>query len=659
MNRKNDKAVNSKMFDLSVFYAFFCQGSRWFMGIRNLSMWFIILLVVLFFVNDNIVEFKSGPEKEQEFKKIQEEYFENIHKYEPYSLEGVKFLLIPSPAVVLFGNTVIPPDVVLKVNAIVTVQLNNNLKGKSLVSNLYFGRLDFSLIVLLGFSLLAMGYGHEVIQALEYLKCLSGIASHANIFLSVVLVRFILLAAGFLVLSGCVLVFLNIRGVVLTGGDYTGVLGSLVSALFMLLVFYMIGVFCGTLRSPVISILAMLGAWFTLTFLIPGTIVSLTGKKFPEVTRDFQTELDKFKIVKEFETRAAEEYGEFDKNNMDLARKVIEIYWNKYLKKIEAREEELKAEIQSNIDRVNRLSIIFPTTFYMHTCNEASSLGYGNFIDLYCHGQTMFRDFQRFWIDRVFYNDPKEMVSFFNVKGVDNIIRGKSRLPRYFAAGLALQLLYSVLLFLGSYFRFRRLLFPLPEKADAFDNLDIKLESHSKFSLRSGYRDFSLQFLGLFFGKSTGLKWNVSIDGNDIVNSSKKDFFYLPHPDKIPGNITVRHLLFLFKRLLKLPGGEFDKIIKGIEKGLLNKRFGKLETKDKAMLLLMVAQSSKRRVYLFNDFIVGIPGDSRSELAEKAEELKESGALLIDLVSTDLAWLEHDVMSTVHFKNKKYKEYRR
>jgi len=623
-----------------------------FLSKRNLIVWFIVLLIALFFADRGIREFRNHPEKEQKFKQIQTNYFKKLPNYEGYSLDGIKFLFVPSPLGILFKNTVIPPDLTAKVDSIVTLQINNSMKGRSLNTGHFFGQPDFSLIFLLGISLLIMFYGNETLHKKEYLKLLSGTGSHLGAILSIVLTRFLLAAAGFLCICGGLLLYLEIRGIELSAADYTGLSGFIQLTLVMLLLFFMTGFFWGTFRSLVVSITSIFISWFVLIIVVPAVIVLLNGDKFPGITKDFQTELNNFDIVTEFEKRCADKEGKFDRKKIGTFRKLVEEYWNNDFKKIEALEEMLKREIESTIHRINRLAIFSPATFYMLTCSEISGKGYGSYLLYYSYVQSMRRKFVRFWIDRVFYNDPKEMVSF--IKGDENIFRSASRLPDNFGSGMSVILFYIIVLFFVSYFRVNRILFPQPEKARAFDEMEIDLGTGKRSAFRSGISDFSNQFLNVFFGKPRGLKWKVSIDGKDIVNKGKREFVYLPHPDNIPGDLKAGHLLYLFKRLYNLSKEELAGIKTGFDKDKLSKPFGKLEKKDKALLFLRVAELKKSSVYIFKDFLSGIPFENRDELTNITNGLKSDGTVVVDLVTGDTHSFSADELSTIFYNEGKY-----
>ena len=258
----------------------------------------------------------------------------------------------------------------------------------------------------------------------------------------------------------------------------------------------------------------------------------------------------------------------------------------------------------------------------------------------------------RFWIDRVFYHDPKKMVSF--IKGDENIFRSTSRLPDNFGTGMLVILFYSILLFLVSYFRVKRILFPLPEKPRAFDGLAIDLVTGQRAAFRSGIADFSNQFLNVFFGKPGGLKWQVSIDGKDIVNKGKGEFFYLPDPDNIPGDLKTGQLLYLFKRLYKLTKEELAGIETNFDKGKLSRPFVKLAKRDRALFFLKIAALKKSPVYIFKDFLCGIPFESREQLTNIANGLTSGGTVVVDLVTGDTHSFSADQLSTLFYNEGKY-----
>jgi hypothetical protein len=606
----------------------------------------------LFFVNNGINQYKAMPGKIQKFNQIQENYSKSIRNYDEYTRVGLRMLFFPSPCGVLFLNTTVPYDVQAKVDSIVTVQMVNNLKGKAAGSGMDNGNIDFSRIVIWLINLFALWYGYESLHNRDFILSLSGQRSRARVYFSIVLPRFILFAGAYACMFGCVLLLIKARGIELSPADYTALSGYLLAALIMLLFFFICGVIYGTFRSTAVSFACILGTLIIMVFIVPGLIGEIAGKNFPDTNKDYKTEMEKIKIVGEFENTSAEKQGQFDRGNMETAQKVIEGYRNNYFKKMVIREEQLKTYMQRAMDRANRLAVLFPTTFFLVTGNEVSGKGYAGYMEFYDYVMKMWFNFTMFWIDRVFYHDPRVMVYF--IKGDENIFRSKSRLPGNFKTGVALQSVIIIILFLIAYLRFKKWLHPSPKKAGAFAKAAIDFNNGKQYTIKVDHIDFSRQLLNRFYGRDKGLKWKLAINGKDLQDMVKKDFFYIPNVAQIPGDIKVKDLLMLYKRLFKPPEPVTGEALKAIDKKVLKSRFRKLENYDRAAVLLILSRLTGAKVYIFIDFASGIPGSLRNRLPDYAAKLKHDDCLIIDMVSTDCYWLDTHEFITVAYRDGKY-----
>jgi ABC-type transport system involved in multi-copper enzyme maturation permease subunit len=495
---------------MSDFTALFLKELKRFNGPRNLAVWLIFLVIVLVFVNTGVNDYKKVPEKEEKFKTIQFNYFKNTPNYVGYGRDGIKIVFIPSPTEVLFQNTVVPPDLAAKIDNIVSVNIGNNLKGKSLSPSGIGGRLDFSNLVLLLGSIFALFFGYESLYHKEYLKFLSSLRSHRKTFAAIVISRSILFIAAFLFLFFFVLLFLAVAGIGFSAANYATLAGFLVSKLGMLLFFFMVGVFFGTFRSVLFSAVSMFVAWFLLVFIIPGLINAAVGKKIPDIILAYQTELNKFKITIDFENKTEKKMGKFSRGNIEAERQNIEEFKKVDYKEMENLEKALRDEIAAAIHTYYTLSAWTPVTFYQCTGNEISSRGYESFLDFHKYAVDLKRDFVWFFIQRVFYNDPEVMVSF--IKKDENIYRASSQLPVNFVKGLLINLLLIILLFMISLFRCENALFPSPEKANAYDDLDLGLETGNQYTYNVYYPEAVHQFVNAFFGGGKRLNWKIAID---------------------------------------------------------------------------------------------------------------------------------------------------
>ncbi|NIM77921.1 MAG: hypothetical protein GTN82_04420, partial [Candidatus Aminicenantes bacterium] len=506
-------------------------------------------------------------------------------------------------------------------------------------------------------SIFALFYGYESMYHKEYLKFLSSLRSHRKTFAAIVISRSILFIAAFLFLFLCVLLFLAVSGIGFFTANYATLTGFLVSKLGMLLFFFMVGVFFGTFRSVLFSAISMFTAWFFLVFIIPGLINAAVEKKIPDITKDYQTELSKYAKLVDFENKTEKKMGKFNRGNIEAERQNIEEFKKVDYKEMENLEKALRDEIAAAIHTYYTLSAWTPVTFYQCTGNEVSSRGYASFLDFYKYAIDLKREFVWFFIQRVFYNDPKVMVSF--IKKDENIYRASSQLPPNFARGLLINFLFIILLFMISLFRCENALFPLPEKANAYDDLELDLETGNQYTYNVYYPEAIHQLINAFFSGGKRLNWKIALDDQNILTQKMKkgDFLYLPNGDTLPGDLKAGHLLCLFKRLLKLSREEIEKAREELGKEVLNKRLSAVEPVDRARLLLTLAEMAKGkvRVFLFNDFILGIPVLLREGLSERGERLKADGVLVMDMISTANAWLDADIVSSIVLKDGKYK----
>jgi hypothetical protein len=562
-------------------------------------------------------------------------------------------ILIPAAPCILFQNNTMPPDVTAKVDSLITVQIVNNLKGKSLYAGFKLGDMDFSRIVLFLTSLLALWYGYESFHTRGYLASLTARWSSVKVFISIGLSRFLLLVASFLIMALCILLFITARGVQLTGNDYKVLLGFLLVTFIMLLFFFIAGLIIGTIRSAVISISSIFCTVILMTYLIPGVMGSIAGDAFPDSTKNYKIELDKIKTLSDFEDRSSKEHGKYDPNKMETARKVSEGYKRNDFPRIKARELQLMSEIKAAVDRTNKLAILTPTTFYLYTCNEVSSRGYASFLEFYQYVIEMWEKFVNFWIDQVFYKG-KVLVNFLKIKGNNNIFKSRGHLPDLFVIGLLYNLGICIILIIACFYRFNRWLHPRPKNANAFDNLVLDFhpgETHMIDVYRQG---FIHQFLNQFQGKHPGLKWQVTIAGEKIDGKEKQDFFIIPNIKEVPGDIKVKNLFKLYKGWFKPTAEKTNEVLAEIGNQSLEKKFSKLEDIDKARVLLILARMVETKIYILKDFAFGVPGYLWNELPGFVDALMKPDTVIIDIETTNNPWLRTKNHKQIAYINEKY-----
>lgn len=134
-------------------------------------------------------------------------------------------------------------------------------------------------------------------------------------------------------------------------------------------------------------------------------------------------------------------------------------------------------------------------------------------------------------------------------------------------------------------------------------------------------QEFIHQFLNRFQGKDRGLKWQVTINGENIDGSEKQDFFLIPNIKEIPGDIKVKNLFKLYKSWFKPLAEKTNEVLAEIGNQSLDKKFAKLEDIDKARVLLILARLVETKIYILKDFAFGVPGYLWNELPEFVKAL--------------------------------------
>jgi hypothetical protein len=622
---------------MSHFIALFVLGFKQFFNKRNFIALLVMSLLLLYAVNKGVDQYKDELSSSREFQKVEERGRTNVTNYTIYSFRGIRYLFVPSAAAVFFTDSPMMSELSGKIDSIVSIKLYNNIKGRGVFKGNNKGFLRFSGLILLMGTLFVLFTGYESMYRKEYLKFLCGSFSHLKVFLAIMLSRFILIILTLLLMFALAVGLLGVRGVELSATDFKGLWIYLGMSLLVLLIFLVIGGIIGMIRSTAINITLLLAVWIISVFIIPGLFDSVIEERSDNIFSSYKADLNKLQKITIFENRVEKKYGKFDRRNIALEREIVEDYWKNDRPKIERDEEKLKGEISEVIDRYKRLSILFPTTFYTLTALEVSGRGYENYLDFYDYVQKSQRRFARFWIDRVYYNDLQQVVSF--IKGDEIIFHGGSRVPSNYIPGLILNLLYAVALLVGSYLRFKKWLYtPMDKKTFNEKDRDIQLRKgriNVLYSHRSGLRD---QMYVLFSGKSSNRKsptpsLHVTLEGKAVSETSaNRGFVYICHPSAIPGDIKLVDLVSFLTRANGVSATEKAIILRNLPAGHpRGQRFNRLEPHEQADVLLSALPYVKGNIYLVDQVGKDMPLSILVKLKDQLQTLAKTGALVIYL----------------------------
>ncbi len=407
----------------------------------------------------------------------------------------------------------------------------------------------------------------------------------------------------------------------------------------------------GSIARSKVGFTPLLIVCFVFVFVIPsisGTIDEDIAESLQSIHKLYH---DKLQIVNDWEKRIEEEYGKYNSDNIEVERKIVEEYFREVFPKIEALEKELRDEIARLIKNHRDRSIWTPITFNNLLCSELSSRGYESYLEFLDHNIKKHREFTRFWIDMVYYvhHKDKKLENFFKKEG-ENIFKAQGILPANVGVGFAVNIIYVLILMGASYFFFKQSLLRIDkEDKEKLGTVNVEMEKNwiSSWLVKGeSFKEYLYHIFSGNYGKlaKKGIKGSVVIDKKDIGGETQKhDFFYLCRHEQLPEDVKVKHLLVFFASLNKVPAAERKSILNSAElKPLANRYIEDLEHHEIIEVLIAVTRLVKARVYLINDVATGLDGDYGDYVVkwlEHLDELKDAGALVVYLTTTDMSEL--------------------
>lgn len=615
--------------------------------IRKLILLIVLSTMVLsiWSVHKGALEFKKARASGMEHQKSQESRFSYMFNYKEYSKYGFSIKFIPSQNVVYFSNPPVMGNLSLEINSIELLELENSAHGGFAFKGNTDFRFRFQTIIQVFFSLAVMLLGFEAFYNKEYIRLISDPGHHARYFFTTVIKRFLLTSLVFLAIFGITKLFVVVaHGLPLSGFDFEGLARYTAVTLLMLLIFLLTGTAAAHCRNAGTGLAVMASVWGLLVFIVPiitDSIRAETGESLPTINK---LNNDKLGGINTFEKKAEREHGSFRENTIEAAREVVEVYRKEVFPKVEAVDIVSRDQTAVVSDDHNRLCRWMPTTFYNITAQETGSRGYGNLVVFYDHAIKLRREFVRFWIDRVYYHDPKELLSFIKEKGYSYLFTGACRKPAYFDSGIVNMCAYILILFSLSYILNKRSLTPLPGKEFLQrEARDIELDKGPKLSVwLDTDADFNNLLYNVFSGKSkaitrAGFKGKLTLDEIDLIDENQaKTLCYVPSPQNIPSHLRVRELFSQYIRWHKIPAGTAKETINGPGiQAIWRKPFGHLGKAEQFDTLMSLTALKKAGIYLFYDTLSGFPGSYATKLKDRMYERKETGALVLYLTTTE------------------------
>jgi len=606
---------------MHTFKAFFILEFKRFFGKRNGMLILMLFLLSLLFIQNGINEYKNILDHKEKFQEIEESKVSSYISYRVYGAYGFRMLFVPAPITIFFNKSGVISDMTSYVDSGERLIIYNSLKGKNVFNLKKWGLTDFSGIILFFASLLALFYGYETLSNAEYFKFLSTLASPGKVFFSLLVSRIILMLLLFMfITAGCLLLFM-LNNLHVPLDKY--ILYFLLLVFLISIFFFVMGTAFSTIKSKIIGLSSLLSIWFILLFIVPTVINSYIANQADVITPIYRMEMDKFKILSDFENRYIENEGPFTpgkKVTPSMQNRVLSFMKNEFVK-LQDLEEDMRNQMERKISLFQGLSTIFPSSFYVSVNNEISSRGYENLIEFYKYVLKLKWKFVEFYLDKVYYTNFSKVESF--IKDDENVFHSQSRLPGFFIIGILVTVFYIAGLFWVSYIRYKGALNSIHENADA-PSMPADLE------LKKGQFKV-LVSEGDLFKNQLFNRYSRSEEGRE------GKFLYLCHPENIPGDIKSGDFLFFIKRLVQTRGKEPVELrLSATIKAISWKKFSRLKNHEKGEIILAVLEMKRKEIYLVYDAARGMPIEFTVQLKEKMQQLKEEGAMVIYLTPDEL-----------------------
>jgi hypothetical protein len=499
-------------------------------------------IICLTFIQIGINQYKrilENKEKFQEFEKIRVSQYTTITQYGAY---GFRMIFIPSKNSIFFSNSGIFSHVNAFIDSGIRLKIYNSLKGYNLFKNNKLGS-DFSGVILLIGSLLLIFYGFGTLSKRSYLKLLVSLYRCGKAYFLIVASRLIIISLAILIIFVASYFLMMLNNIKLE--IYSNIMYFFIIILMISWLFFLIGVAIGTTKRKGIGILAILITWFLLIYFIPTVINTYIGSKAENMTSVYEAEIEKLKILMQFERKVIDKVGRLKENewNKNGVHELYKSYLENEFKQILEKEERMITEMKNNISQYQLLSIFFPPTFYLSVSNEISSSGFKNMIGFYNYSKEMKVKFFLYYAKKKYFSNHAKVESF--IKGDENVFYSKSSLPFNFWPGVGLTFLYIVSLLGYAYRKFKR---QITGEAGKIKGLEINIKPGKLNYLLTRDEGLKNQVFNYFTGKGQRFI-NVKIDGQE---PERRDFVYLPDTKKLPNDISKKALYkLLFKQKLK------------------------------------------------------------------------------------------------------------
>jgi len=598
---------------------------------RLLIILVLFSLLAVLLLQLGIEGYESKIENRVNFVELEQAKSGQHPSYFFYFHDGFRILSMASPVFTLYHNSTAFNDLIGFVNNGLSLRLVNSQTGKSIFDRSTGGVMDLSWYFLVVGSILVLAWGFGTFRNTEFIKFMMSFTHLRSIYLGIILARVLLIIFSLAILGIIIWTQFLLNGINPGSPDLINLLVFLLLIGIVMIIFLLIGSILGTIGNKMRIAIILALSWLAIMLIWPEIVNSIFSKNaISNLRSNFDQEKQTMLILRELENFYLSTKDKIEPSNIQKTTDMIILNFRDAYKKIEGIEYEMIGKTREIADRLHFWSIFNPVTFYKSVNNEISSMGYCGYVSFYEEVIQKQKAFVDFYIRKRFYEKSQKVEPF--LAGDEYIFKSKSSLPRYFTAGLLLNLFYLLIVLFIAYARLKRVIFPKIADRGKFKFLEIKFFKGKYCVFFNRYEDFKNYWFKILTGKAAGLTGEISLDGQAILSggkSEKQEFIYIPSPKFIPGEIQVKSILGLVNSKLKLQKADIDKIEAGFGDAV-KRRFSELGKSEKLDMLLKLSGLTGIKIYLTSD-ILDVYDIPLKKIDQIVEDCKKEGILLLEL----------------------------
>jgi len=513
--------------------------------------------------------------------------------YTFYGIRGIRLLLIPSPISVLFNDTSAFKELTAHVDTAEKLDISNTLKGKNLFS-FSGGYMDFSGMMLLISSFLGLLYGYDSRRNQGYLQFLSDSTGNKNTVLLIIFARLIILNAIFWLLSFLSLIWLSVNGI---DAFNRYVLLYHMGLTFVIVFFVLLGALIGTLKRKPTQLIALPLIYCITVFLIPWSIhktIYMDARHHIISIHNF--EYDMLKMMMQLEKQLYKKFGVFNEGKgeaPDRIKAAVQESLNTDWTKLKQVEQERRKTIQNRIKTYQTLSALLPTSFYISANKELGSKGYQNFDRFYGYAFDMKFKFLKFYVKKKFYNPVAEKGIEPFIKGDEDLYHAPSVVPWNLGLGILFSILWLIVLTAIVWIRIYQIFARRPvDSSEEEPELNLK-PNKTKVVITANRARVDSLIAKLRFKHANTIRvpnWYC------LDNESKVSWYFSLFKQPIPEKLQP----------------------------LANKTIAQIDDHQRATILVELILNLKAEVFIFDNFLNGLPDEFCDYFARQLEIVKQN-----------------------------------